>query len=55
MKVMFLANNDAGLYKFRQELLKELVKEHEVFLCIPVYSLILLLSVIWVVYNFLHK
>ena len=35
MKVMFLANNDAGLYKFRQELLKELVKEHEVFLCIP--------------------
>ena len=35
MKVMILANNDAGLYKFRLELLEELVKSHEVYICLP--------------------
>lgn len=35
MKVMILANNDAGLYKFRRELLEELLKEHEVMICLP--------------------
>ena len=35
MKIMILANNDAGLYKFRQELLEELVKNHEVYICLP--------------------
>lgn len=35
MKIMFLANNDAGLYMFRRELLEELLKCHEVILCIP--------------------
>lgn len=35
MKVMILANNDIGLYKFRRELLEELVKENEVFICLP--------------------
>lgn len=35
MKIMILANNDAGLYKFRLELLEELVKEHEVLICLP--------------------
>ena len=35
MRIMILANNDAGLYKFRQELLEELVKKHEVYICLP--------------------
>ena len=35
MKVMILANNDAGLYKFRRELLEELLKEHQVMICLP--------------------
>lgn len=35
MKIMILANNDAGLYKFRLELLEELVKNHEVYICLP--------------------
>lgn len=35
MKIMILANNDAGLYKFRRELLEELLKEHEVMICLP--------------------
>lgn len=35
MKIMILANNDAGLYKFRRELLEELLKEHKVMICLP--------------------
>ena len=35
MKVLILANNDVGLYKFRQELLEELVKENKVYICLP--------------------
>lgn len=35
MRILVLANNDAGLYKFRQELLEELLKEYEVFFCVP--------------------
>ena len=35
MKIMILANNDAGLYKFRLELLEELVRNHEVMICLP--------------------
>ena len=35
MKVMILANNDVGLYKFRKELIEELNKNHEVFICLP--------------------
>ena len=35
MRIMILANNDAGLYKFRLELLEELVKNHEVLICLP--------------------
>ncbi|MCQ2497408.1 MAG: glycosyltransferase family 4 protein [Lachnospiraceae bacterium] len=35
MKILILANNDVGLYKFRKELLEELVKEHEVIVCLP--------------------
>ena len=35
MKIMIMANNDAGLYKFRRELLEELLKEHEVMICLP--------------------
>jgi len=35
MRILILANIDAGLYKFRKELLAELVKENEVFFCVP--------------------
>ena len=35
MKIMILSNNPGGLYKFRQELLEELVKKHEVLACVP--------------------
>jgi len=35
MRVLILANFGLGLYKFRRELLEELVKENEVYFCIP--------------------
>ena len=35
MKVLILANIGLGLYKFRRELLEELVKDNEVYFCIP--------------------
>ena len=35
MRVLVLANLGLGLYKFRRELLEELVKGNEVFFCIP--------------------
>ncbi|MFS0637357.1 glycosyltransferase family 4 protein [Mesobacillus foraminis] len=34
-KILILANNDVGLYKFRKELLEELVKENEVYVSLP--------------------
>lgn len=34
-KILILANNDVGLYKFRKELIEELLKEHEVFISLP--------------------
>lgn len=40
MKVMILANNDMGLYKFRKELVEELNKNHEVFICLPYGELV---------------
>ncbi len=36
MRVLILANNDVGLYKFRKEILQELIKSgHEVHLALP--------------------
>lgn len=35
MKILILANNDVGLFKFRRELIQELLKEHEVFISLP--------------------
>lgn len=35
MKVLILANNDVGLFKFRKELLEELVKHHNVYVSVP--------------------
>ena len=32
---MILANSDTGLYKFRRELLEELLKQHQVCICLP--------------------
>lgn len=36
MKILILANNDVGLYKFRKELLERLLADgHEVLVCLP--------------------
>ncbi len=35
MRILILANNDIGLYKFRRELLEELLKNNEVFIALP--------------------
>ena len=35
MRVLIVANNDVGLYKFRRELVAELLKAHEVHICLP--------------------
>ena len=35
MKVLILANNDVGLYKFRKELIAELLKKNEVYISLP--------------------
>ena len=35
MKILIVANNDVGLYKFRRELIEELVKLHDVNICLP--------------------
>lgn len=34
-KILILANNDVGLYKFRKELIAKLLEEHEVFISLP--------------------
>lgn len=34
-KILILANNDVGLYKFRKELIAELLKENEVYISLP--------------------
>lgn len=34
-KILILANNDVGLYKFRKELMEELVKKNEVYISLP--------------------
>ena len=35
MKILILANSDGGLYNFRREFLEVLVKENEVYICLP--------------------
>lgn len=35
MEILILANNDMGLYKFRKELLAELLKENQVHIALP--------------------
>lgn len=42
-KILILANNDVGLYKFRKELIEELLKENEVYISLPNDSLVPLL------------
>ena len=34
-KILILANNDMGLYKFRKELLERLVIDYEIYICLP--------------------
>lgn len=35
MKILILANNDIGLYRFRKELIAALLKDHEVYISLP--------------------
>ncbi len=35
MKILVLANSDIGLFKFRRELLEELVMNHEIYVSVP--------------------
>ncbi len=34
-KILILANNDMGLYKFRKELLERLIIDYEIYICLP--------------------
>lgn len=40
MKILILANNDVGLYRFRRELIEKMQTEHEVVLSLPYGSLV---------------
>lgn len=35
MKILILANNDVGLYRFRRELIEVLLKENEIYIALP--------------------
>lgn len=35
MKILILANNDVGLYQFRNELIKKLLEKNEVYISLP--------------------
>ena len=35
MKILFLTNIDIGLYRFRRELIETLVRDNEVYFCVP--------------------
>lgn len=39
-KILILANNDVGLYKFRKELILELLKDNEVYISLPYGELV---------------
>lgn len=39
-KILIIANNDVGLYKFRKELIAELLKENEVYISLPYGELV---------------
>ena len=40
MNILILANNDVGLYQFRKELIKELLKENSVYISLPYGELV---------------
>lgn len=39
-KILVLANNDVGLYKFRKELIHELLKDNDVYISLPYGKLV---------------
>lgn len=39
-KILILANNDIGLYKFRKELIEELLKDNIVYISLPYGELV---------------
>lgn len=40
MKILIVANDDAGLYQFRRELICELLKKHELYISLPYGKLV---------------
>ena len=40
MRVLICANNDIGLYRFRKELIQELLKSNEVYISLPYGDLV---------------
>lgn len=40
MKILIVANDDAGLYQFRRELICELLKKHDVYISLPYGKLV---------------
>ncbi len=52
MRILIVANNDVGLYKFRRELVEELLSQaHEVHICLPDGEYIEKLTTLGCVYN----
>ncbi len=51
MRVLIVANNDVGLYKFRRELIEELLKVHEVHICLPDGEYVGMLTAMGCVYH----
>ena len=54
MKILVLANYDMGLYKFRKELLKELISKHEVHIALPEGQYVPLLVDMGCVFHCVH-
>ena len=51
MRILIVANNDVGLYKFRRELVEELLRTHEVHICLPDGEYIAKLTALGCVYH----
>lgn len=51
MRILIVANNDVGLYKFRRELVEELLKDNDVHICLPYGEYIEKLTVLGCVYH----
>ena len=51
MRILIIANDDVGLYRFRRELIEELLKTNEVHICLPDGECILCLKTMGCIYH----